>query len=313
MATGGSYFAPHGHPPNQPGGPVSSPLEEPGIYDQTHFRGAMPWDHGGFDHWPVRHDRFLDPCPHQPPHSNPNMACSCNCFSCAHRWRLGSLLQQVCYQDLFQDGHTINPTFATLPIQPHNFWRDPTLPAIRDPPRRLFMPRPLNLDQNLQQLLPRSPRWGTMLRPWGPNDQTRLPVELMNLICAFAAELPDDDGAIRRTGVTQIPGNTEAHDNLTLAVGQWPCTEQYEPGRSFGGPLYGLNERCCPNDRRGFYRPYRGRISICQEPFCIQNSTAPSGPFAHLAPRIVGDYFDRRTRGSDAYGKRTPILRVAFY
>ena len=179
-----------------------------------------------------RHDIVGGPCPLLHPVDS---ACACdwNCYKCSHKFRLGNAQERARYRE--------------------SVLNDRRLGVLRvlDPPRRVFKVRLIR--DNLRK--PPSPQWGNL-------DQ--LPVELLDEICAISGEFP---GGV--AGLREDPGNPMAHNQLSLAIGQRPCTERHVPGLGVGGRASNWGRRC-PNDRFGAGPGYEGRIHSCQEFKCRQ-------------------------------------------
>ncbi|KAL8828573.1 MAG: hypothetical protein Q9191_002510 [Dirinaria sp. TL-2023a] len=128
------------------------------------------------------------------------------------------------------------------------------MPRIADPPRRIFTVRPTKIDP---------PRLPTAANQWG--TMTRLPVEVRDMISAYVGDFPAGVAALNSAGLTQNPLDPRSHNNLTLALWQYPCTEKsHPPGAVFNGAQLPGPSIPCPNNRKGAGLPYQGRIRNCQ-------------------------------------------------
>lgn len=198
-----------------------SPLDYLGVFDfQPHYPMWLPIGY---------HDRRNIPCPYG---HTPGGICTCLCFACAHRLRFGNAAEVNTYRSLVVNYRQPDPNHQGQP-------------RIADPPRRVFQVRPTTTD-----VLPRAGnQWGDMML---------LPMELRDMICAFVGDFPAGVAALNPNGLTQNPRDPRSHNDLTLAVHHWPCTETKAPWN------LAQNGLPCPNNRTGARRPYQGGVQKCQ-------------------------------------------------
>ena len=183
------------------------------------------------------------PCPLG--HGNPG-PCDCECNECEHKFRVGNPDERRRYRECQAWGRGI---------------------LFQDPPKRKFRFRRAKTNQ---MMVPSRNQWGLL---------SRLPPELREEINALVG---DYVGGITGARQQAQPLDPWAHNSLTLAVGQRPCTEGFEPVHRFSGSSLNWNlQRLCPNDRIGDSLPSPLRIHSCQEFDCpqIQRQLYGAPPF----------------------------------
>lgn len=206
-----------------------------------------------------RHDNPLYPCGSRRVPCHGQNPCLCICTICQHRWILGDDEDREAYRDAQLVGRLSGA------------------PEFCDPPPRIFTPRFVYVPPQMPQ-----PR-----RNWG-EEMKKLPPEIFDSISALVGEFQIVAAGLR--GRPAIDRPAQAHHNLTLAVGQRPCTEGYHNTRQFGGEIrdWDLTLRC-PNDRHGADLPHRGPIHVCKEYDCLAKRTALPYPAIPLTRGLNGN------------------------
>lgn len=233
---------------NGPPRPISPPndLGIPGIT----LNRAIDQRHDFAPLWPCLSGRA--PC-------NGQINCRCNCSICRHWWRIGNGVERAAYRDIQLDGRLNGG------------------PEFRDPPRRIFTLRFVNVPPPMPQ-----PR-----RNWG-NQLQRLAPETLDNIFAFVGGF--QRGAAGLRGRPAIGAPAQAHHHLTFALGQRPCTEGYSNANHFGGATHRWDLRLrCPNDRHGAAPPYQGQIHVCKENDCLAKRRAVPHPANTLTRGLDAD------------------------
>lgn len=263
-----------GQPPNPP---PASPWDDPGIFEQETAHFNHPTNNG----WPVRHDDDTIPCQH-----SQVIPCRCTCWTCYHHRQRGNRRIKALYQDFvrrskYQDPLYYDPGYAdylnVLPMRLGHGWpRGNGVEGIKDPVVRNFTRRALRRRTDPNRFPPhRDPQsnWGIL---------QRLPDEVKNLISFQHGQVPLNNHTLAARSRLD-------HNNLTLALGQFPCTEIHDITNGSVNNPNSPNLRACPNDRRDCLARGNVRIQTCQEVFCARNSiNGVNGPPQTPSNRAYG-------------------------